>query len=715
MIGQGHFGQVWAVEDRITRRTFACKSIPKNSAKFGVVEMKREIAAMKRVSGHESIVQLQSVHEDPESMHLVMDYCDGGELYEAVERHGRFPEKEAARVFKQLVSAVAYCHSQGVMHRDVKPENILLSASAASASSSSSSSAIARSGGNSGAVSGADSIRAAPKGVAAPREAVSVKLADFGLAVLLAKGEKASGIAGSPLYMAPEVVSSEYDFAADVWSLGVVLYILLCGAPPFGGKDDAQIMRSICHDGPDFSSPAWQSVSAEAKLFVRCLLVKDPARRPPAYKLLAHPWILVHTRGGRIVRRKVFAPNGRPVRAGGMSAAMTGAGFASPLRPRAVPHAGFAVGTPVRSCGSTSVAAALLSPLPTAAVAPAMTPAMAPLLSPQIGVTPILGRIAAMRVAGSPSPLSAPSVPPSPVGHAQWVAPSPVFGSPLGGGGNAVVVGSPWSAVVDTSPFVCHLAPISPCLALARKPLALSAARKLLTPSSTLAPPTLTHPSPPLPTPRASIPTPPTSGEFQLPPAAFPAAVGTSALPVASLSSLPAAACSEPQRNCNTSASSCASASSSSSTVPFAAAQLPKATLPPAVPALTPITPDATPVLGPSHPSTEPSPLTAPLPLVAPTAAKTQLQNSNLKGCGNFVTAAYTSTTMTLGNGQADDSWGSVGSAAGMAPASAALASMASGSVSSADLVLNGGGISGGPAGLADMPGMSSLRRCLFA
>ncbi|CAI7738493.1 unnamed protein product, partial [Closterium sp. NIES-53] len=300
MIGQGHFGQVWAVEDRITRRTFACKSIPKNSAKFGEAEMKREIAAMKRVSGHESIVQLQSVHEDPESMHLVMDYCDGGELYEAVEQHGRFPEKEAARVFKQLVSAVAYCHSQGVMHRDVKPENILLSTSA------------------------------------------SVKLADFGLAVLLAKGEKASGIAGSPLYMAPEVVSSEYDFAADVWSLGVVLYILLCGAPPFGGKDDAQIMRSICHDDPDFSSPAWQSVSAEAKLFVRCLLVKDPSRRPPAYKLLAHPWILVHTRGGRIVRRKVFAMNGRQARAGGMSAAVTGAGFASPLRPRSGPHAGFA-------------------------------------------------------------------------------------------------------------------------------------------------------------------------------------------------------------------------------------------------------------------------------------------------------------------------------------------------------------------------------------
>ncbi|CAI5530973.1 unnamed protein product [Closterium sp. Naga37s-1] len=506
--------------------------------------------------------------------------------------------------------------------------------------------------------------------------------------------------------MAPEVVSSEYDFAADVWSLGVVLYILLCGAPPFGGKDDAQIMRSICHDEPDFSSPAWQSVSAEAKLFVRCLLVKDPSRRPPAYKLLAHPWILVHTRGGRIVRRKVFAMNGRQARAGGMSAAVTGAGFASPLRPRAGPHAGFAVGTPVRSCGSTSVAAALLSPLAIAApVTPAMTPAMAPLLSPQIGVTPILGRIAAMRVAGSPSPLSAPSVPASPAGHAQWVAPSPVFGSPLGGGGNAVVV---------------DLAPISPCLALARKPLALSAARKLLTPSSTLAPPTLTHPSPPLSAPRAALPTPPASGEFQLPPAAFPpaaaAAAATSALPAASLSALSAA--------CDTLVSSCASASasqsSSSSTVPYAApsapsAHLPKATLPPSVPALTTITPDATPVLGPSHPNTEPSPLTAPLPLVAPTAAKTQLQNNNLKGCGNLVTAAFASTTMTLGNGHADDSWGSVGSAAEIAPASAALASMASGSVTSADLVLNGGDISGGPLGLADMPGMSSLRRCLFA
>ncbi|GJP33450.1 hypothetical protein CLOM_g17991 [Closterium sp. NIES-68] len=889
MIGQGHFGQVWAVEDLVTRRTFACKSISKNSSKFGETEMKREIAAMKRVSGHDSIVQLQSVHEDSESMHLVMDYCDAGELYEAVERQGRFPEKEAAKVFKQLVSAVAYCHSQGVMHRDLKPENILLSAASSGAYS----------GGNSGAVSGTDSTLAAPEGVATPREAVTVKLADFGLAIFLAKGEKASGIAGSPLYMAPEVVSSAYDFAADVWSLGVVLYILLCGAPPFGGKDDAQIMRSICTDEPDFSAPAWRTVSAEAKAFVRCLLVKDPARRPPAFKLLAHPWVLVHTRGGRIVRRKVF-PNGRPgtfpVNGPGMGAggAMMSGGFASPLRPRAWPVAELA-GTPVRTCGSTNVAAALLSP-PMAMMTPAMTPAVTPLLSPAVGVTPILGRIAAMRVAGSPSPFAAPSVAPSPAAG-QWVAPSPwgqwVAQSPAASQwvAQSPVVGSPWSAVLagsaplgyHASPLRCQqqvelqqqqqqpqtqsqaqqplfsaqqpqpqpqqqqqqqsrptqlfrtfqlcpveqdepmhqqpqhqhhhqhqhhphqqhqqhqhqqqkrlapkrllwlpnlstpsrgasapsparsdLDPISPCLALARKPIAPSTARKPLTPSSTLAPPTLTHPTPLL----ATAPTPPTSGEFQLPPAAVPVAAAPTAPPAAA-----AAAATHLQANdvstSSSFASACASLSSSSSSIvpTSSAALLPTgAGVAPSVPALAPITPDATPVLAPALPSAEPSPSPCPISApAAPAAAAGASAAAGAAGAGGAAGAvARCCRTARVGKSHlsgatgscfssraaeppqsnlvsymlkpmepspasgpqqqqqhglvhgfgsgfcslADESSGSVGSAVGIASASAASSSAISGSVSSAHLVLNGG-----VARMVEIPSASCLRRCLF-
>ncbi|GJP32911.1 hypothetical protein CLOM_g17494 [Closterium sp. NIES-68] len=273
-IGAGHFGVVRRCKNRATGEVLACKTIPKDRllTESARDDVRREVAILQSVAGHPGVVQLRTVFEDEREIHLVMELCEGGELFDEVVRRKKLPEKEAALIFRQIVSAVAFCHSRGIVHRDLKPENILLHQSS-------------------------------PANGNAPQRLA--KVADFGLAVQIDRQTKACGVAGSPFYMAPEVLSGEYGFEADVWSLGVVLYVLLSGSPPFWGADDNAVFRAVLDAPLDLTSGAWAGVSAEAKGLLRCMLHRDPRRRPSAAKLLSHPWILVHAFGGRVVRKIV--------------------------------------------------------------------------------------------------------------------------------------------------------------------------------------------------------------------------------------------------------------------------------------------------------------------------------------------------------------------------------------------------------------------------
>ncbi|GJP33447.1 hypothetical protein CLOM_g17988 [Closterium sp. NIES-68] len=288
VLGAGQYGTVRQCADKLTGQRFACKTIQKSRlvTEAARAEVRREVALMSRVAGHPGVVGLRAVFEDDKEVHLVMDLCEGGELFDEVVRFGRLSERDAALIFRQLASGVAFCHSRGVLHRDLKPENILLHRSAPS--------------GAVPASPAATSALAAPESLES--RGLTAKLADFGLSIALDNGRVGYGTAGSPFYMAPEVLTGEYEYAADVWSLGVILYIMLCGRPPFWGKTDAAVYDAILRGKLDFSGAAWTGVSVEARSLIRCMLQSDPRRRPTAVKVLSHPWVLLHLYGIRAVR-----------------------------------------------------------------------------------------------------------------------------------------------------------------------------------------------------------------------------------------------------------------------------------------------------------------------------------------------------------------------------------------------------------------------------
>ncbi|KAK6137562.1 hypothetical protein DH2020_028704 [Rehmannia glutinosa] len=230
----------------------ACKSIAKERlvTEDDVRSVKLEIEILTKLSGHENVVDLKAVYEEEDYVHLLMELCAGGELFHQIEKQGRLSEHEAHVIFKQLMEVVMYCHDKGIVHRDLKPENILL----VSRSSSS-----------------------------------PIKLADFGLATHIKPGQTLHGTVGSPFYIAPEVLVGGYNQAADVWSAGVILYILLSGIPPFWGKTKSTIFDAVRAAKFCFHSDPWDHISTSAKDLISGMLCFDPSKRLTAAQVLGAP------------------------------------------------------------------------------------------------------------------------------------------------------------------------------------------------------------------------------------------------------------------------------------------------------------------------------------------------------------------------------------------------------------------------------------------
>ncbi|CAO2821096.1 unnamed protein product [Amaranthus hypochondriacus] len=256
-LGWGQFGVIRECVNKLTGEVLACKSISKDRlvTQDDVRSVKLEIEIMSKLSGHPHVVALKAVYEEEAYVHLVMELCAGGELFHRLEKQGRYPEGQAKVIFRHLMEVVQYCHDNGVVHRDLKPENILL----------------------------------ATKSSSSP-----IKLADFGLATYIKPGQDLHRTVGSPFYIAPEVLSGGYTEAADVWSAGVILYILLSAIPPFWGKTKSKIFDSVRAADLRFPSEPWDRISESAKELIKKMLCKNPLKRLTAEQVLAHSWMEEH-------------------------------------------------------------------------------------------------------------------------------------------------------------------------------------------------------------------------------------------------------------------------------------------------------------------------------------------------------------------------------------------------------------------------------------
>ncbi|CAI0404116.1 unnamed protein product [Linum tenue] len=249
-LGWGQFGVIRVCTEKSTGELFACKSIAKDRlvTSDDTRSVKLEIEIMTKLSGHPNVVHLKAVYEDEDYIHLVMELCVGGELFHLLEKHGRFCESEAKVLFRDLMQVVLHCHEIGVVHRDLKPENILLATNSSSS---------------------------------------QIKLADFGLATYVQPaGQNLKGTVGSPFYIAPEVLSGGYNQSADIWSAGVILYILLSGMPPFWGKTKSQIFHAVRAADLRFPSNPWDRVAKSARELVKGMLCVDPVQRLTGQQVL---------------------------------------------------------------------------------------------------------------------------------------------------------------------------------------------------------------------------------------------------------------------------------------------------------------------------------------------------------------------------------------------------------------------------------------------
>ncbi|XP_074490579.1 calcium/calmodulin-dependent protein kinase type IV-like [Sebastes fasciatus] len=250
-LGRGATSIVYRCEEKQTQKPYALKVLKKTIDKKIV---RTEIGVLLRLS-HPNIIQLKEIFETDTDIALVLELVTGGELFDRIVERGYYSERDAAHVIKQILEAVAYLHENGVVHRDLKPENLLY----------------------------ADLSLDAP-----------LKIADFGLSKIIDDQVTMKTVCGTPGYCAPEILrGNAYGPEVDMWSVGVILYILLCGFEPFFDPRGDQYMYSrILNCDYEFVSPWWDDVSLNAKDLVSKLIVLNPHKRLSVREALQHPWVL---------------------------------------------------------------------------------------------------------------------------------------------------------------------------------------------------------------------------------------------------------------------------------------------------------------------------------------------------------------------------------------------------------------------------------------
>ena len=255
LLGQGSFGKVYLVRNKKLNTNFAMKIIEKQSHNNDPKEeenLMNEINILRKLD-HPNILKINDFYSTEKEYIIITEFCPEGELFYEIKNFAPFEEPLAGWYMKQILSAVNYCHKNKIIHRDLKPENILIS-------------------------------QRNKKGFNI------IKIIDFGTAILFNKKDKK--LAGSIYYLSPEIISKNRNYTekCDIWSCGIIMYILLSGRPPFNGDSDEDILKKIMRNNIDLEKYPWSVISLEAKDLLKKLLEFDPKKRITAEEALNHEW-----------------------------------------------------------------------------------------------------------------------------------------------------------------------------------------------------------------------------------------------------------------------------------------------------------------------------------------------------------------------------------------------------------------------------------------
>jgi len=253
-LGSGKFGLIKLGINKKTKQKVAIKIMSKSNMQNDDLELVRTEIEILKICQHPNIIQLYDVFENINYFYIIMEYCPGGDLFSYLEkRNFRLSENQAAKFMHKMCAAVYYIHSYGIAHRDLKPENVLMTST---------------------------------------DEKADLRILDFGLSKIIGPDEKCTEPYGTLSYVAPEVLLDiPYGKEVDLWSLGVITYLMLSGSLPFDDRESEEaIAKKTVSEEPPYKGSIWKKISNEAKDFIKRLLVKNPEKRMNIKEALEHEW-----------------------------------------------------------------------------------------------------------------------------------------------------------------------------------------------------------------------------------------------------------------------------------------------------------------------------------------------------------------------------------------------------------------------------------------